>query len=69
MKRRDLKELRTKEGKELNDLLAKKQGELGEARIKVRTGDVKNVKTGKNIRHDIAQLKTLLREKELGGEV
>ena len=63
MKKKELKELKAKELKELNGMLTKKRVELDNALIDLRAGRTKNVHTSRNIRHDIARILTILSEK------
>ena len=65
MKKKDLTELRTKEKKEIESILAKKRLELATLISKSVSGGEKNLKKGKNLRKDIAQILTIIKEKEL----
>lgn len=65
MKRKDLQAMRGKTEKEVTLEVAKKETELIDQRLRIRSGDKKNLKGAWNIRRDIAQMKTVLREKEL----
>lgn len=63
MKKKDLLELRAKEIKELQSLLAKKKQELAKMMLELRAGKIKNVHVGKNLRKDMAQILTIMKEK------
>jgi|GEM_PF-930914 ribosomal protein L29 len=65
MKIKDLKDIRTKEMKEIRNLIGKKKIELLELMVKIKSGGEKNLKKVKNLRKDIAQILTIKREKEL----
>ncbi len=66
MKKKDLKSLRTKEKKEILKTLEKKRKSLSESWIKTKAGQEKNTKKVKMLRKDIAQILTILKEKETG---
>lgn len=68
MKKKDLQVVRTKTGKEISEAIDKKSVELAASKFKVATGEAKNIKIGRNLRREIAQLATILREKSLGGK-
>ncbi|MDP2720882.1 MAG: 50S ribosomal protein L29 [bacterium] len=57
---------KTKEKKELTKELVEKEKQLLEAKIAFTQQKVKDVHTSRKIRKEIAQIKTFLREKELG---
>lgn len=63
MKKKDLLELRAKEIKELQSLLAKKKQELAKMMLELRAGKIKNVHVGKSLRKDMAQILTIMKEK------
>lgn len=65
MKKKDLTDLRNKKINELEKLLSKKRNELINTYAKIKAGQEKNLKKAKNIRCDIAQILTIIREKEL----
>jgi len=65
MKKKDLLDLRSKKTGELEKLLSKKRNELINTYVKIKAGQEKNLKKAKNIRRDIAQILTIIREKEL----
>ncbi|MBI1317887.1 MAG: 50S ribosomal protein L29 [Candidatus Hydrogenedens sp.] len=58
------KELREKTNEELLGLLADRQKHLVEFRLQMVTGTVENVRSSRSARHDIARIKTVLRERE-----
>ena len=65
MKIKDLKDIRTKEMKEIRNLIGKKKIELLELMVKIKSGGEKNLKKVKNLRKDISQILTIKLEKEL----
>lgn len=69
MKKRELQNFKAKAEKEISDAIAKSGRELVESRLKIVSGETKNIKMAKNMRREIAQLKTVLREKTLGGNI
>ena len=65
MKRKDLVDLKTKEVKDLNKILGDKKAELEKIMVNVSVGKEKNLKKAKNLRRDISQTLTIVREKEI----
>jgi len=65
MKKKDLQAARNKKVSELKKLVSKKKQEVEVLQAKVKAGQEKNLKKAKNIRIEIAQLLTLIREKEI----
>ena len=65
MKKKELKTLRTKSNKDLAKTLEKKRVELLKITLKIKAGEEKNVKKAKNLRIDISQILTVLKEKKL----
>ncbi len=65
MKKKDLVELKIKEVKEIKELLSKKKSELDALLSKLVAGGEKNLKKGKNLKKDIAQILTIIKEKEI----
>lgn len=65
MKKKDLTDLKTKEGTELTKTLKEKKGELAKVEIDIKAGKEKNVKKGNNLKRDIARLLTIMREKKI----
>jgi ribosomal protein L29 len=63
MKKKDLTDLRNKKINELEKLLSKKRNELINTYAKIKAGQEKNLKKAKNIRRDVAQILTIIREK------
>lgn len=68
MKKREVNEQRNKTDKELLALLLSKKKELVDSSLKVATGELKNTQALRELRRAIAQVKTVMREKTLGGE-
>jgi ribosomal protein L29 len=65
MKKKDLQELRNKKIIELDKIVAKKKKESIMADVKMRTGQEKKLKKVKNIKREIAQILTIIREKQI----
>jgi len=65
MKKKDLKDLRTKKIAELDKLVIKKKQESVMANAKMKTGQEKKIKKVKNLKHEIAQIMTIIREKQI----
>lgn len=65
MKVKDLKSLRSKSTKDLKKLVEEKRTELLKVKADVKTGSKKNLKAHMNLRKEIAQTLTLIREKEI----
>lgn len=64
MKRKHLLELRKKSKEEIEKLLRDREGERTRVAPEIKLGRSKNVRRAKNMRREIAQLKTVLSEKE-----
>lgn len=65
MKKKDLNDLRTKDLKVLRSMVVAKKLEADKVKIEIIGGKQKNLKTVNNLRHEIAQILTLVREKEI----
>jgi len=65
MKRKEFTELRGKDIKALSKLAFEKKVEAMKVKVAMTGGKEKNLKVYKNIRHEIAQILTLIREKEI----
>lgn len=59
-------ELRDKTADELNALVREKQESIMKFRLQLATGVVDNTRLARNERRDIARIKTILRQRELG---
>ena len=59
----ETKELRLKPEEELNQLLSESQKKLRELRFNLASGKVKNVRTIRVLKKDIARILTILNEK------
>lgn len=68
MKKQDLKELTKKTIKELKSLLEQKKRDLLSVSLAIQTNKEKNLKKAKAARLDIAQILTIIREKQLWEE-
>lgn len=65
MKKNQLKELQTKTAAELNSLLSKGEIELAKLKMDLRAGKVKDVRSLNKKRHDLARMRTILRNQQL----
>ncbi len=65
MKKKDLTNLRKKEVKDLEEMAKDMKLELAKATAEMKASREKNLKKTKNLRHDVAQILTIVREKEL----
>lgn len=65
MKKKDLKDIRSKKIDELRKMVDEKKKEAAETFSKTKGGQESNVKKYKNQRKDIAQILTVIREKEI----
>lgn len=61
------KELRLKSEEELNQLLSESQKKLRELRFNLASGKVKNIRTIRVLKKDIARILTILGEKSKNG--
>lgn len=68
MKRQDLVKYRQQNQAELQAEVNKLSVQLVETKLQQSLGQQKNVRGVKNLRDDIARLKTIIREKQLAGE-
>lgn len=65
MKKKDLTDLRRKEVEDLNQLYGKKKLELLKTKAEVKVSKEKNLKKMKNLRREISQILTVIKENEL----
>lgn len=65
MKRKDLKELHLKTPVELAELLKKTEQDFIKAGLELRLGKIKNWRILATKRHEIAQIKSIVRQKEV----
>ena len=65
MKKKDLYKFREKSGSELKKVLQDKKLELLRVSVNIKASKEKNLKKAYNLKRDIAQLKTIKKEKEL----
>lgn len=68
MKIKDLQNLRTKDAKELYNLVKQKEVEYLKSKTEIKVGREKNLKKVKVIRKDIARILTIIKEKEIIGK-
>lgn len=67
MKKKDLQDFRSKDIQELTRMIQEKVIEARRLKAEIGLGRQKNIRQTKNTRLEIAQLKSILREKELKG--
>ncbi len=65
MKTKDKKALKEKNIAELEKLLIDKEQEVIKTRADMFRGKIKNIRSVKNLKNEIARIKTLIREKQL----
>ena len=65
MKTKEFKGLRAKDAKDLVKMIREKRTEAAKKEVEIRSGKEKNIKLLGNIRHEIAKILTLIREKEI----
>lgn len=65
MKRKDLMNLRAKSLSELGKMLSEKKVGLSQFNANFKTGSEKNLKKGSMTRREIAQILTIIREKQI----
>ncbi len=65
MKIKELRDLRTKDVKEIERLVSAKKLELIKSQAEKSLSKEKNLKKAKNLRRDISQMLTIIREKEV----
>lgn len=65
MKKKDLQDLRNKKVVELEKIVAEKRQKNVLATAKMKTGQEKKIKKAKNLRREIAQILTIIREKQI----
>ena len=65
MKKKDFTDLKGKTIKDLLKMANDKKSEVKKAKMNVLAGKDKNLKSSRNLKRDIAQILTLVREKEI----
>ncbi len=65
MKKKDLTDLRNKDLDALKKLLTSKKGEAESAKVKMLSGQEKNLKVFKNLKIEVAKIATIMKEKEI----
>ncbi len=63
MKIKELKEIKNKESKDLETMVSKLRIELNKNQVKIAGGKEKNLKKGWNLRKEIAQILSVLKNK------
>jgi len=69
MKKKELKDLRTKEAKDLRKILSERQKELLAKNVELTSGKEKNLKASRNLRREIAQVLTVIKEQEIVAKI
>lgn len=69
MKKKDLVSLRKKDVKELKKMAEDKKNEALNAHVKMLAGQEKNLKKARNLRREVAQILTIVKEKEFVEEL
>lgn len=65
MKKKDIETLRGKEVAEIKKALAGKRADLIKAQVEMYGGKEKNLKKAKNLRREVAQMLTIIKEREI----
>ncbi len=65
MKKKDFTDLKNKTVKDLTKLVVEKNQAAKKTRMDIAAGKEKNLKAYKNLRRDIAQILTLVKEKQI----
>jgi ribosomal protein L29 len=65
VKKKDFKDIKTKEVDELKKMIDSKRGELAKTVPNLKAGREKNLKKAKNLKREIAQILSLISEKEI----
>ncbi len=65
MKRKEFNEIKTKQIKDLTKMLGTKKLEARKVKMNLLAGKEKNIKVYRNIRREIAQIMTIIREKQI----
>ena len=65
MKKTELKNLRAKKADQLKETVSKKKLEIAKVLAKISAGQEKNLKKGRNLRKELAQTLTLIKEMEI----
>jgi ribosomal protein L29 len=65
MKKKDLQLIRNKSLPELLSLVKSKRKELALSYVKIKSGKIKNTSVLKNLKREISQILTLIKEKEI----
>ena len=65
MKRKEFTDIKTKSVKDLTRMVMDKKVEMSKKRVEMFSGREKNLKYFNNLRRDVAQIMTILKEKEI----
>lgn len=68
MKKKELSSLRSKTSREIEKMIAEKQKEVSLFFSSLKAGKEKSSSKGRNLRRDIAQMSTIIKEKEILNE-
>ncbi len=69
MQKKELQEIRTRDLSKLKKEVEAKKLEVYKFNAEVKVSQEKNLKKGKNLRRDLSQILTIIRERQLAGEV
>ncbi len=69
MKTKEFKDLKSKDIKSLVKIVNEKKTALSKKMTEINTGKEKNIKAGVNLRHEIAKILTLIKEKQIIDEL
>lgn len=69
MKKKELSGLKNKEVKDLKKLFWSKKLDVQRVKMNIAAGKEKNLKSFKNMRRDIAQIATVIKEKEIVAKI
>lgn len=69
MRKKDLAQLRKKTLEELSVLVSQKGTQVAKLRQEILVGKTKNVHAAAGLRRELAQIKTIIREKELNEKI
>ncbi len=65
MKRKEFTDLKTKTVKELTKMVMDKKTEMGKKKVEMFSGREKNLRFFNNLRREVAQIMTIVKEKEI----
>lgn len=65
MKKKDLINIKSRSSKDIIKLVFEKKSELKKKNLEIKSGKEKNLKVSKNLRRDISQLLTLIKQAQI----